>query len=98
MKNNKKKLLYVLGINHPKWLKKSVKFGSRAIYVLNQMSKCSGIKEITDFWKTANWLESGKGWFKSNATWFESCVKVDSNQMPQIWQWLFEKETDSNNV
>lgn len=44
MRNDDKKLLYVFEIKHTKWLKKSIIFESRAIYDLNQMSKCSGIK------------------------------------------------------
>lgn len=45
MRNDDKMLLYVLDIKHTKWLKKSVRFRSKAIYDLNQMRKYSGIKE-----------------------------------------------------
>lgn len=47
MRNDDKKILYVLEIKHTKWLKKPVRFESRAIYDLDQMSKCSGIKGKT---------------------------------------------------
>lgn len=49
MRNDEKKILYELEIKHTKWLKKLVRFESRAIYDLNQMSKCSGIKGVTNF-------------------------------------------------
>lgn len=49
MRNDDKKLLYVFDIKHTKWLKKSVRFESKVIYDLNQMSKCSGIKRKTEF-------------------------------------------------
>lgn len=51
MRNDDINILYILEIKHTKCLKKLVRFELRAIYDLNQMSKCNGIKEITSFWK-----------------------------------------------
>lgn len=75
------KRFYVFEIKHTNWLKKSVRFESSIINDLNQMSKCIGIKG-----KHTGWFELGKKWFESWATLFESCAKIDSNQMPQHWR------------
>ena len=39
VKNDEKKVLYVLEIRHGKWLKKLARFESRFVHDLNQMNK-----------------------------------------------------------
>lgn len=82
MRNDDKKVLYVLLIKHKKWLRKSIRCESRTIYDLNQMSKWSGIKNlILNIWQLI-WI-TRKMWFESWTSWLKSCTENDSDQIKQ---------------
>lgn len=77
LKSDENMILYAREIKHKNWWKKLVRLESNAFHDLSQVRKwCKTRSHNEILWFDYDLCHTG--------SWFESCVKPDSNQ---TWQW-----------